>query len=96
MNIGAIGTSNYWYHNNRTVQKEGTKSFGDTVVNKTSNLVIHGLMGEKTEAGDTVVGAWGMRYQAHQQRYINRKSVILLICMLIAAIPMTAGKVHLP
>lgn len=61
MNIGAIGTPNYYsgYHNNKAVQKAGTKSFGNTVVNNTSNIVIHGLMGEKTEAGDTVVGAWG-------------------------------------
>ena len=47
------------YHNNRAVQKAGTKSFGDTVVNNTTNIVIHGFMGEKTETGDTVVGAWG-------------------------------------
>ena len=61
MNIGAIGTSNYYsgYHNNRAVQKAGTKSFGDTVAKNTTNIVIHGFMGEKTEAGDTVVGAWG-------------------------------------
>lgn len=61
MNIGAIGTSNYYsgYHNNRVVPKAGTNSFGDTVVNNTTNIAIHGLMGEKTETGDTVVGAWG-------------------------------------
>ena len=61
MNIGAIGTSNYYsgYHNNRAVQKAGTKSFENAVVNNTTNIVIHGFMGEKTEAGDTVVGAWG-------------------------------------
>ena len=61
MDIGAIGTSNYYsgYHNNRAVQKAGTKSFGDTVVNNTTNIVIHGFMGEKTETGDTVVGSWG-------------------------------------
>ena len=61
MDIVAIGTSNYYsgYHNNRAVQKAGAKSFGDTVVNNTTNIVIHGFMGKKTEAGDTVVGAWG-------------------------------------
>ncbi len=61
MNIGAIGTSNYYsgYHNGRAVQKAGTKSFEDTMANNTAGIVIHGLMGEKTETGDTVVGGWG-------------------------------------
>ena len=61
MNIGAIGTSkcHSGYHNSRAVQKAGTKSFGNTVVNNTPNIVMHGFMGEKTETGDTVVGAWG-------------------------------------
>ncbi len=61
MNIGAIGTSNYYpgYQNNRVIQKAGTKSFANTAVNSIANIVIHGFMGEKTETGDTVVGAWG-------------------------------------
>lgn len=51
MNIGTIGTSNYYsgYHNNRAVQKAGIKSFENTVVNNTANIEIHGFMGEKTE-----------------------------------------------
>ncbi len=61
MNIGAIGTSKNYsgYHNNKAVPKAGTKSFENTVANTNKNIVIHGIMGEKTEAGDTVVGAWG-------------------------------------
>ncbi len=42
MNIGAIGTLNYYsgYQNNRVIQKAGTKSFGNTTVNGTANTVI--------------------------------------------------------
>lgn len=61
MNIGAIGTSDYYsgYRNNKVTPKAGTKGFRNTTVNSTTNTVIHGFMGEKTETGDTVVGAWG-------------------------------------
>ncbi len=50
MNIGAIGTSNYYsgYQNNRVIQKAGTKSFGNTTVNGTANTVIQCFMVEKT------------------------------------------------
>ncbi len=53
MRIGTPGTSNYCpgYRNNRVIQKERTKSFGNTTVNSTANIVIHGFMGEKTETG---------------------------------------------
>nr|WP_300807122.1 hypothetical protein [uncultured Acetatifactor sp.] len=61
MNIGAIGMSNHYsgYRNNRVTQKAGTKSFGNIAVNNTASTEIHGFMGEKTETGDTIVGAWG-------------------------------------
>lgn len=62
MNIGGIGTSNYLgYQNNRVTPKAGEKNFGNTVNNvagTSSNLVLHGIKGEKNENGDTVVGAW--------------------------------------
>ncbi len=61
MNIGAVGASDYYsgYHHNRAARKAGTKSFENIVENNTANIVIHGFMGEKTETGDTVAGAWG-------------------------------------
>lgn len=64
MGIGAIGTLNYClgYQNKKAFPKTGTKSFADSVnsvASTSQHLVIHGIMGEKTENGDTVVGAWG-------------------------------------
>lgn len=66
MHIGKVGTENCIWGNQNSMasQKAGDCGFGDTVrnaaANHTSNhLVLHGFKGEKTENGDTVVGAWG-------------------------------------
>lgn len=52
--IGAVGYQTTVYQNNRTNQKARIKSFENTA----ANIVIHGIMGEKNETGDTVVGSW--------------------------------------
>lgn len=43
------------YQNNKTGQEAELKSSENAV----TNITLHGIMGEKTETGDTVVGAWG-------------------------------------
>lgn len=63
MNVGGIGANQYaWDSEYRVSRRTGAvTSFRKTMekaVNKSQGNVIHGLWGEKNQAGDTVVGAW--------------------------------------
>lgn len=63
MNVEGIGINQYaWNSDYRVSRRTGAVTTFDktmeNVVNKSKGNVIHGLWGGKTQAGDTVVGAW--------------------------------------